>query len=226
MSVSSNEIVVRQDSAPSVFDVPPRVMLQNAVEMADVLKDVIKQQHLSVKIGPNEYVKVEAWATLGVMLGILPREREVKEHANGDYEAAVDLIRQRDGMVVGGASALCGADEQRWGKADRFARRSMAITRATGKAYRLCFAWIVTLAGYEPTPAEEMPEPSQAHTPQSFSGGFNPDDPHDRLWLKSEFVRRNIPPGVEQENWEKIGRAMSARPRTDVNRIIAEVMAP
>ncbi len=84
-----SDLVVRQETAASVFDVPPRVMLQNAVAMADVLKDVIKQQRLSVKIGPNEYVKVEAWATLGVMLGILPREREVKEHANGDYEAAV-----------------------------------------------------------------------------------------------------------------------------------------
>jgi ABC-type proline/glycine betaine transport system substrate-binding protein len=32
----------------------------------------------------------------------------------------------------------------------------MAITRATGKAYRLGLSWIVTLAGYQPTPAEEM----------------------------------------------------------------------
>ena len=63
-------------------------------------------------------------------------------------------------------------------------------------------------------------------TARSFAGVFDPDDPNDRAWLKSEFVRRNIQPGLEQENWEKIGRAMSARPRTDVNRVIAEVLAP
>jgi len=32
----------------------------------------------------------------------------------------------------------------------------MAATRATGKAYRLAFSWIINLAGYETTPAEEM----------------------------------------------------------------------
>jgi hypothetical protein len=32
----------------------------------------------------------------------------------------------------------------------------MAQTRAIGKAYRNCLAWIIRAAGYEPTPAEEM----------------------------------------------------------------------
>jgi hypothetical protein len=32
----------------------------------------------------------------------------------------------------------------------------MAQTRATGKACRLAFSWIMSLAGYEVTPAEEM----------------------------------------------------------------------
>ena len=32
----------------------------------------------------------------------------------------------------------------------------MATTRATGKACRLAFSWIVTLAGFDPTPAEEI----------------------------------------------------------------------
>ena len=37
----------------------------------------------------------------------------------------------------------------------------MAQTRATGKACRLAFSWIMALAGYEPTPAEEMPDTRQ-----------------------------------------------------------------
>lgn len=32
----------------------------------------------------------------------------------------------------------------------------MAITRATGKVCRNAFAWVMALAGYETTPAEEM----------------------------------------------------------------------
>jgi hypothetical protein len=56
----------------------------------------------------------------------------------------------------------------------------MAITRATGKAYRLGLSWIVTLAGYSPTPYEEMDgivvdeKPSKPTTPKKE---FKPNPP-------------------------------------------------
>ncbi|GAG97072.1 unnamed protein product, partial [marine sediment metagenome] len=77
-----------------------------------------------------------------------------------------ELIRISDGAVIGKASALVGMDEKdskgklTWGGRNEYARKSMAITRATGKAYRLGFSWIMTLAGYEATPAEEISEGS------------------------------------------------------------------
>jgi hypothetical protein len=37
-----------------------------------------------------------------------------------------------------------------------FQLRSMAQTRAGSKCLRNCFAWVAVLAGYKPTPAEEM----------------------------------------------------------------------
>jgi hypothetical protein len=37
----------------------------------------------------------------------------------------------------------------------------MAQTRACAKVLRTCLAWVVVLAGYEPTPAEEMPDPEK-----------------------------------------------------------------
>jgi len=80
----------------------------------------------------------------------------VTVHEDGTYEATVSLIRVNDGAVIGRGSAICGMDEDTWATRPNYARRSMAITRATGKAYRLGFSWIMTLAGYEPTPAEEM----------------------------------------------------------------------
>jgi hypothetical protein len=59
--------------------------------------------------------------------------------------------------VISRASAECGAPgEERWHDADDYAKRSMAATRATSKACRLAFSWIMTLAGYEATPAEEI----------------------------------------------------------------------
>lgn len=143
--------------APAILELRPKQMIERATEVANVLRDVIKEQDLSVKIGPSEHVKADGWALLGSLMQILPKESRVIEHEDGSYEAFVDLVNMKTGMVVGGGSALCGMDEARWKKADRYARRSMAITRATGKAYRLCFAWVMALAGYSPTPAEEMP---------------------------------------------------------------------
>jgi hypothetical protein len=40
----------------------------------------------------------------------------------------------------------------------QFQLRSMAQTRAGAKALRNALAWVVVLAGYSPTPAEELPE--------------------------------------------------------------------
>ena len=92
---------------------------------------------------------------------MLFRSYSVVRLDDGSYEAVVELIRVTDGAIIGRASALCGMDET-WGTRQEFARRSMAITRATGKAYRLGFSWIMTLTGYEATPAEEMTEVVEA----------------------------------------------------------------
>jgi hypothetical protein len=158
--MESKELIVQTESNKSVslFDQRPAAMVQAAVEMANVLKDVIEKQGLFSDIQGKKYVKCEGWQTLGIMLGILPKEKDVKELADGSYEASVELVSMRNGMVVGCGSALCGMDEKRWSGSQKYARRSMAITRATGKAYRISFGWIMNLAGYQSTPAEEMPE--------------------------------------------------------------------
>ena len=161
----SDLIEVEPKQSAALLDLRPADMVVRATEIANVLKDVIKQQKLTVKIGPNEHVKAEGWATMGSMLNVLPKERQVIEHPDGSFEAYVDLVNMRTGVIVGGGSAICGAEEQRWKKAERYARRSMAITRATGKAYRLCFAWVMALAGYNTTPAEEMPFEDEAKKP-------------------------------------------------------------
>jgi len=134
----------------------PEQIVETATRVASALKKVVLDRKLYSTIQGKEYVRVEGWTTLGAMLGVLPREVETKRLEDGSYEAKVDLVRSSDGMVIGGASALCGMDESKWASKPDYARRSMAVTRATGKAYRLGFSWIMELAGYASTPAEEM----------------------------------------------------------------------
>ena len=135
----------------------PNDVVIRATGMAKTLADIITSRRLYTTINGKKYVQVEGWSTLGAMMGVLPREVEVYERENGDFEATVELIRTSDCAVVGRASSIVSSDEKLWKGRERYARRSMAVTRATCKAYRLGFSWIMSLAGYEPTPAEEMP---------------------------------------------------------------------
>lgn len=142
----------------SLFDRDPADMVAYASNVATVLKDVVKKQGLVQQIGKGWHVKTEGWSVMGSMLGILPREKEVKAHPDGSYEAIVELYNVHSGQVVGRGSHICGdPTDSIWTKRPAYARRSMAVTRATGKAYRLGFGWVMSIAGYEPTPLEEMP---------------------------------------------------------------------
>jgi hypothetical protein len=144
----------------------PSALIGSASEMAKALAETIKAQHLALTIQDRHYVRVEGWTTLGVMLGVVAREVCTVEQ-DGVYTATVELVRISDQAVISRASAECGAPDEKdrygnplWANRPRYARRSMAQTRATGKACRLAFSWIMALAGYEPIPAEEMHEES------------------------------------------------------------------
>jgi hypothetical protein len=151
-------VEVRDVSLGSIAVAGPRGVVSQAVDVAAELAKIIRDKRLSRAIQGREFVYVEGWTTLGAMLGVTPREVAVEVTADGDYLATVELVRVSDGAIIGRGSALCGTDEPTWANRPRYARRSMAVTRATGKAYRLAFSWVMKLAGYEPTPAEEMPE--------------------------------------------------------------------
>lgn len=135
----------------------PAALVDGASQMATELAQVIRTQNLSTVIQGRHYVQVEGWTTLGVMLGVTAREVSTTEQ-DGIYTSIVELVRMADGAVISRASAECG-EEKPWNSRPRYARRSMAQTRATGKACRIAFSWIMKLAGYEATPAEEMPQP-------------------------------------------------------------------
>jgi len=134
----------------------PDAMVAQAKVVATTLTSVIEGQKLYTIIQNRKYVHVEGWSTLGAMLGVVPRTVSVGEIEPGIFEATVELVNTATGMIVGQGIAECG-DSNTWKNRDRYAKKSMAITRATGKAFRLSYSWIIKLAGYEGTPAEEMP---------------------------------------------------------------------
>ena len=135
----------------------PKDLVRRGTELATALADIIEQKQLFVVIQKRKYVKAEGWLTLGAMLGVVPIEEYCRRLPDSKgFEAKINLIRAKDGGLVGAASAECTYDEKNWVGRDSYSLRSMSLTRATGKAFRLSFGWIMKLANYEATPAEEM----------------------------------------------------------------------
>ena len=89
------------------------------------------------------------------MLGVFPVCVWSRPLEDG-WEARVEA-RTRDGAIVGAAESECRRSERRWAKADDYAIRSMAQTRATSKALRLTLGFVMELAGFDATPADEIP---------------------------------------------------------------------
>lgn len=151
------EVVVHDAPAPAnLFHTSdPVEVIERASKVATALRDVIERQGLVATIQGKKHPLVEAWTTLGSMLGVVPVVEWTRPVERG-WEARVEA-RTLDGRVIGAAEAQCTKDERMWAKRDDYALRSMAQTRATSKALRGPLGFIVTLAGYSATPAEEMP---------------------------------------------------------------------
>jgi hypothetical protein len=156
------EIVVADEpvnNTPSIFSSSaPTLIIEEATDIANQLSDIIKSKRLYKPIGKKNHVFVEGWTTLGALLGVFPypetsirldREDEIA------YEATV-IVRTLNGMELSKGEAICSSKESNWKNADEYAIKSMATTRATSKALRIPLGWVMVLAGYSATPAEEM----------------------------------------------------------------------
>ena len=141
----------------------PAEIIRRATETADALSQVLRDRKLTVNIQGRDHVKVEGWTLLGTMLGVFPVVEWTRPVDGGGWEARVEA-RTLAGSVVGAAEAECLRSEKEWGPTpskgrprEDYALRSMAQTRAVSKALRGPLGFVVTLAGFDPTPAEEMP---------------------------------------------------------------------
>lgn len=136
----------------------PDVVLNEARKAAKALKDVVSQKAKPVMMNGEQYLEFEDWQTVGKFYGVTAKVIQTAfiDYGNAQgFEAKAVAIRP-DGMEVSAAEAMCLNDEPNWKSKPLFQLRSMAQTRACAKALRNCLAWVVVLAGYRPTPAEEI----------------------------------------------------------------------
>lgn len=151
-----------QKSEPASIEVLAKAdmsVLDNATHIAKELVTYVRRSELKpAKIGPSEHLLIEHWSTVAEFFGVAPRPYDAEPVEIGGvhgFKAKADLLNV-DGVVVGGAEAYCMRDEPNWKAKPTFQLASMAQTRAAAKAMRIRLGWVVVLAGYSATPAEEM----------------------------------------------------------------------
>lgn len=161
--------------APSGFfdTMRPKERVALATEIADSLKDVLDKKQLIKKIpGKNgtytEHVELEGWQFLGSMCNVSAKIEATTRLEDGSYTASAVVVRVDTGIVVGRGESMCSKSEKRWSYADEYAVKSMAQTRAMSRALRGVLSWVLVLAGYSPTPADEMP-PGGFHEQPAFT---------------------------------------------------------
>ena len=170
----------------------PVKVVEEATRVANALKQVLVNQGMLQRIGPKDHVRVEGWTTLGAMLGVVPVTVWTRKIERG-WEARVEA-RTLDGRVIGAAEAMCSHEERRWKDSDDYAVRSMAQTRATSKALAGPLRFVITLAGFEGTPAEEMPAEGFA-APSGLGSSATGDTPTEKQlgYLRSLLRRKGGP---------------------------------
>jgi hypothetical protein len=201
---------VEEDNLPAIREAAPvnlfgtddpSEVIRRATSVADQLKTVLRDQKLITNISGKEHVRVEGWTLLGTMLGVFPVCEWTRQVDNG-WEARVEA-RTLSGAVVGAAEAECLRSEKMWSSRDDYAIRSMAQTRATSKALRQPLGFVVSLAGFDPTPAEEMPSSSGAGFPRDAGSTQTSTGP-------APEVRHDNDPLPVPTSWAKITEYASA----------------
>lgn len=172
LAMDTEAIVISGPKDALALNRPPDTILDEATTAAKALKHVIDNKEHKVVLNGKTYLQFEDWQTLGRFYGVTALAKETKyvEFGEGDdkvkgFEAKAEALLVGTNQVISAAEAMCLDDEQNWGvrytkngpqKVPLFQLKSMAQTRACAKVLRNVLAWVVVLAGYSPTPAEEM----------------------------------------------------------------------
>ena len=167
----------------------PKDFVAKSQEYASALVEVVENQNLFALIQGKKYVTFEGWQFLGSMLptAITPQTEwtvEVKDETTGEVLGFKTRVVAKDvnGNERGAAESVCMYSESNWRGKDANHLMSMAQTRASSKALRMALSSIVKLAGFEPTPKEEMDGINAGNSFNSNKQEFkktipNPDTP-------------------------------------------------
>lgn len=157
----TTQLSTMDSKKPKAYDIKPS--LAGTKKLANELTKFIKDNRLSAYIAGKEYVQVEGWEFAGSQLNLTAIVEDVENQTLDTeikYKAKVIIVHTLTDKVVSRGFAVASNKEKgrngsiKW--KDEYAVLSMAQTRAIGKAYRNILAWLIKLAGYEPTPLEEM----------------------------------------------------------------------
>jgi hypothetical protein len=181
-----------------------RRMIALANEFKAVCENRVKrgEKPWIVKIGDGQHARIEAWQYIGQRAGVTTRwvaSHDVRHPKTGEYEgcsSTMEAILIATGQPITSAQCDCYADEvqkkkkggglfKRWldpeGKPNRQAIKGMSQTRAASRALAAALRFLVEMAGYDGTPAEEMdgvdtgpPKPAPVQEPQATSNGDAP----------------------------------------------------
>lgn len=233
--------------ALATMDYAPAAVLGEAQKAAAALKDVIARKPKPVIMNGEQYLEFEDWQTVGRFYGVTAGAEGEPEFVDlgGVQGFKATAVALRNGQVISRATAYCMRDEDKWGARPKYEWKdgdrvligsepvptyqlaSMAQTRACAKALRNVLSWVAVLAGYKPTPAEEMdgvnggnrhagsstsqpkPECPQCHSPAKVIVGKYPDK---RTGVKKPWYCLNCKhtwgnsessePGPEGEPWD------------------------
>lgn len=168
INIPTHEIGVMRD---------PKSVLAEAKVAAQALMTVVGQKANPVIMNGEQYLEFEDWQTVAKFYGLTAKVVKTTFIDFGGvkgFEATAEVIRLSDGMSISAADAMCLNDEDKWSTRTKyewinkvktkvgevpvplFQLRSMAQTRACAKALRNVLAWVVVLAGFKPSVAEEM----------------------------------------------------------------------
>tara|TARA_B100001939_G_scaffold317111_1_gene303496 strand:- start:2036 stop:2944 length:909 start_codon:yes stop_codon:yes gene_type:complete len=158
------EVAPSVELATNIFGTTnPKDFVAKSQEYASALVEVVENQNLFALIQGKKYVTFEGWQFLGSMLptAITPQTEwtvEVKDENTGEVLGFKTRVVAKDvnGNERGAAESVCMYSEKNWRGKDANHLMSMAQTRASSKALRMALSSIVKLAGFEPTPKEEM----------------------------------------------------------------------
>ena len=176
--------------SPAEFKQAVETARAKAVILTDIVEDAKDKngKHLyKSRIGSAWHIHVEAWQTLGTAYGLTASTLTSENHTTVEYlkdedgnilgATASAIVINKYGMVVGGASSICTLAEANKEKMTPSQLAGLAQTRAISRSLRQIRSWVVVLAGYDPTPADEMFSVDGSPTPIAVQIQERSDNP-------------------------------------------------